>query len=311
VRRPPDIAVVGSCNLDVVVSGGAIPRPGETVRAERITRSPGGKGLNQAIAARRAGARVSMIGAVGRDDAGAVLVGLLETDGVDCRLLRRVASDTGTAIVTVAPDGENSISIVAGANGTVTGLRADERRAVAAADALLLQFELPLAAVAEAAETARDESTLVLLNPAPVAPLPAGLLELVDVLVMNRQEAVDVAGVPTLERAIAALSSAVDVLVVTLGADGCMWSRAGAAAVHSPAVPVDAVDSTGAGDAFAGYLAASLAAGAALEHAIRRAQTAAAIAVGRTGAARSIPPAAEVDAVRSRAASRRAAGSGG
>jgi ribokinase len=296
---PPEVAVVGSLNLDLVVRVPRLPGPGETVSGDDVFRNPGGKGANQAVAAARLGRRVAMVGRVGDDEAGRDLLGSLEADAVDTSQVRVVAGvPSGTAFITVSEDGENQIVVSPGANARLTpedvgGAGA----ALRAAAVTLLQLEIPLEAVAAAARAAGGR---VVLNPAPVRALPPELLAEVDVLVPNRVELAQLAEGPVPETVAEAVRLAgrlpARAVVVTLGADGCLVVEDGDAG-HVPAVPVRAVDTTAAGDAFCGGLADALAGGATLEDAARRAVRVAAAACLRPGAQASLPTPAELQAL--------------
>ena len=280
-----DVTVLGSLNLDVVIGLGRVPSPGETVLANEQQRVPGGKGLNQAVACARAGARTRMVGAVGDDDAAELLLEAAAGAGVDTGGVRRFAGPSGTAWVMVQEDGDNAIVVAAGANGLLDGLRPDDIEAVEGAAVLVAQLEVPLAAVLSAARVARSAGTTFVLNAAPVRPLPPELLGVVDVLVANEHEAAE----------LGAAADAVPVLVVTLGAAGARITDV-AGTREVPGVPAKVVDTTGAGDAFTGYLAAGLAGGLALDAAVERAVVAGALAVETAGAVPSIPDAGSVDA---------------
>jgi ribokinase len=295
----PEIAVVGSCNLDLVVRVAELPGPGETVVGGDLFTNPGGKGANQAVAAARLGRRVAMVGRVGDDQAGRDLLAALAADGVDTtQVLVLDGVPSGTALITVDDRGENQIVVSPGANARLTaGDVAAAGPALAAAAVTLLQLEVPLEAVAAAAGTAAGT---VVLNPAPVRPLPDELLAQVDVLVPNRVELAQLAGgrVPGTVEEAARLAGrlAARAVVVTLGADGALVVGGGRAS-HVPAVPVAAVDTTAAGDAFCGGLADALAGGASLEDAARRAVRVAAAACTREGAQASLPTPADLPAL--------------
>lgn len=309
-------------NLDHVVRVAALPPAGATVAASAYRTAAGGKGLNQAVAAARAGAPTVMVSAVGADGPGGELLGVLDAEGIDRGRVRVVAGQaTGVALVTVDAGGENTIVVAAGANGSVSAgaLAGFEWRA---GDVALAQLEIPLTAVEAVMRAARAGGARTLLNPAPATgPLPAGLLALVDVLVPNEGEAVALAGggggagVSAAGRAAAAGAGAVveasaaggagralaaqtgGVVVVTMGAAGSLVCRAeGGEARRVAAPPVEAIDATGAGDTYCGVLAAGLAAGVPLDQAVERASAAASLSVTREGAVPSIPTAAEVDA---------------
>jgi ribokinase len=293
----PEVAVVGSLNLDLVVRVARLPGPGETVSGDDVFRNPGGKGANQAVAAARLGRRVAMVGRVGDDDAGRELLGSLEADAVDTTQVRVVAGvPSGIALITVSEDGENQIVVSPGANARLTPDDVGQAgAALGAAAVTLLQLEVPLEAVAAAARAAGGT---VVLNPAPVRDLPEDLLTEVDVLVPDRVELAQLAGgaepgtVAEATRLAGRLPARA--VVVTLGADGCLVIEGGDT-THVPAVPVRAVDTTAAGDAFCGGLADALAGGATLEDAARRAVRVAAAACLRQGAQASLPTPSELD----------------
>ncbi|MBN9605274.1 MAG: ribokinase [Actinomycetales bacterium] len=288
------IVVLGSANLDLVVRQARLPAPGETIAGSEFTTVPGGKGLNQAVAAARAGADVAFLGAIGPDDVGARLRAQLEADGIDTAGLREVDVATGTAHIAVLDDGENAIVVVPGANADVTLTDAD-RSAICAADALVLQLERPLELVAAALAEARAAGVATVLTPAPVQALPDDLLALVDVLVPNEHEAVQLARVGDPEEAARVLSARGPRVLVTRGARGVLVAEGGAIVTSSPAFAADPVDTTAAGDTFVGgYVATRAEAGEA--EAIRFGQAAAAIGVTRAGASSSMPTRAEVDA---------------
>jgi ribokinase len=295
----PEVAVVGSLNLDLVVRVARLPGPGETVSGDDVFRNPGGKGANQAVAAARLGRRVAMVGRVGDDDAGRELLGSLEADAVDTTQVRVVAGvPSGIALITVSEDGENQIVVSPGANARLTPDDVGQAEAaLGAATVTLLQLEVPLEAVAAAARAAGGT---VVLNPAPVRDLPEDLLAEVDVLVPNRVELAQLAGgaepgtVAEATRLAGRLPARA--VVVTLGADGCLVIEGGDT-THVPAVPVRAVDTTAAGDAFCGGLADALAGGATLEDAARRAVRVAAAACLRPGAQASLPTPGDLQAL--------------
>jgi ribokinase len=293
-----DVLVVGSLNLDVVVPVDRHPAPGETVLGGDHAQLPGGKGANQAVAVARLGRSVAMVGRVGADDPGRRLRAALEAEGVDVRHLRDDPhAPSGLAMISVTDGGENTIVVSPGANGRVGADDiADAAGMLAAARVTLIQLEIPPAAVAAAVAAAGG--TLV-LNPAPARRLDAGLLRRVDVLVPNRSELALLAGADVPERAgdAAGLAARLDgprAVVVTLGADGAVV-RDESGAAHLPAPAVDAVDATGAGDAFCGALSDALAGGAALVEAARWGVRAASVSVTRPGAMAAMPTRAELE----------------
>lgn len=288
------IVVLGSANLDFVVSQARQPAPGETVAGTAFTTVPGGKGLNQAIAAARAGAEVVFLGAIGRDEFGVRLRSALEADGVDTSGLLEVEAPTGTAHIAVLDGGENAIVVVPGANAAVGTLTAGDRERIAGASHLLAQFERPPRLVAEAFALARVAGVTTVLTPAPVVPFDDALLDLVDVLVPNEHEARELTGLTDETAAVLTLSRRVKTVVMTRGSRGTLVARDGAIIADLDARAVHAVDTTGAGDTFVGVLVARLAAGSDLEQALGAARVAASIAVTRPGASSSMPTWAEI-----------------
>lgn len=297
------VVVVGAANVDLVLRVDTIPVPGETVGAHGSEVHAGGKGLNQAVAAARSGARTTLLAAVGDDEQGRMLRAEAENAGVDTGRVRVVAERTGTAHVIVDERGENSIVIDGAANSTLRSLNGVERQVVAAADVVVLQLECPPGSALDAAEAARAAGRIVILNAAPVREMPDGLLSAVDVLVVNDGEAgailrrlgrADVG--EDIDDRVRALAEVVPAAVVTRGAAGLVLAR-GDEILAMPALSVEVVDTTGAGDTFCGALAAEVAGGSDLEEACRYATAAAALAVGRRGAVASIPMRAQVEAL--------------
>ena len=289
------ISVFGSANMDLVAYVDVVPAPGETVTGRAFSTVPGGKGANQAIAAARAGAKVAFLGAVGDDDFGTEMRGTLAEAGVDVTNLRTVSGPSGIAQIVVDGGGGNSIIVVPGANGTVTTLTEAEIEVISRSDMLLLQLELPIEAVTAAARAARAAGTTVVLTPAPVQPLPAELLEAVDILVANEHEAVAITGQADHERALEELRGTVGWVIVTLGARGALTAFGDEAAVWIEAPRVNAVDTTAAGDTFVGALAAARVERQPADRAVRFATAAAGLSVQRAGASSSMPTRAEID----------------
>ncbi|HEU5158628.1 MAG TPA: ribokinase [Streptosporangiaceae bacterium] len=286
------IAVFGSANMDLVAYVAEPPGRGETVTGREFRTVPGGKGANQAIAAARAGAAVRFFGAVGDDDFGPRLRATLADAGADVSRLRTVSGASGIAHIVVADDGGNSIIVVAGANAAAT---APEPRDLAGCAALLLQLELPMPAVLAAAGAARAAGVPVVLTPAPVRDLPADLLAGVDLLVPNEHEAARITGVADPEHALAALLERVPEAVITLGERGALYGSRGAEPIRVSAPEVRAVDTTAAGDTFAGALAVARAEGGPPESALRFAAAAAALSVRTAGASTSMPARADIE----------------
>jgi len=294
-----EVCVVGSFMMDLVAHAPRRPAPGETLVGSRFAMHLGGKGFNQAVAASRAGATTRMVGRLGGDEFGKAFRAAMAAEGVsDASVLLDEDAGTGVGLPVVEPDGQNSIIIVPRAN---TGLATDHIHrtgdAIVASDVLLLQLELPVEVAAEAARLARAAGRCVVLNPAPAAPLPSGLLADVDVLVPNEVEVTALAGVPDdPERAAHVLRERWGVsLVVTMGARGVLVLPADGGSHHVAGHEVTAVDTVGAGDTFCGFLGAALAHGSALVDACHRANAAAALAVTRHGSADAAPRAQEVE----------------
>ncbi|WP_030683718.1 ribokinase [Streptomyces sp. NRRL B-1347] len=292
----PHIVVLGSTNMDLVAYVPAAPRRGETVTGREFRTFPGGKGANQAVAAARAGATVSMIGAVGTDPFGTQLRTALDHSGVDVDLLRTVDGATGTAHIVVDDDGGNAIVVVPGANATLTALTHGDEALIASADLLLLQLEVPLDGVVAAARHAREHGVRTVLTPAPAQPLPPELLAATDLLIPNEHEVTALTGITDPGAAARALLSQVPEVVVTLGAHGSLYAARDTGTVAVPAPRVTAVDSTGAGDTFVGALAVALGEGRPTSNALGWASAAAALSVQRPGAAASMPYRTEIDA---------------
>ncbi|MFD9907581.1 ribokinase [Streptomyces sp. NPDC059063] len=291
----PHIVVLGSTNMDLVAYVATAPQRGETVTGREFRTFPGGKGANQAVAAARAGATVSMIGAVGTDAFGTQLRGALDHSGVDTDLLRTVEGATGTAHIVVDDDGGNAIVVVPGANAALSALSHGDEALIASADLLLLQLEVPLEGVLAAAEYARGHGVRTVLTPAPAQPLPPELLAATDLLIPNEHEAAALTGIEDPAAAARALLSQVPEVVVTLGSAGSLYAARGAEPVTVPAPRVTAVDTTGAGDTFVGALAVALGEGRPTRDALAWASSAAALSVQRPGAATSMPYRTEID----------------
>ncbi|WP_442580019.1 ribokinase [Mesorhizobium sp. ASY16-5R] len=294
------ITVVGSINLDLIANVERLPAPGETVPGSTFRTAPGGKGANQALAAARAGGKVRMVGAVGKDAFAAEALALLATGKVDLDGVREAAAATGVALIFVDGKGENVIVVVAGANGTVLPgdlAKADFRQG----DVVLLQHEVPLETVETALASARAAGARSILNTAPFRPEAAYLLAMADHVVANETEfdlyadALGLAGGGREERMRAFAVQTGRTIVVTLGGDGVIAVEGGRL-LRVPALKVTPVDTVGAGDTFCGYLAAGLSEGLPLEPSLARAAAAGSLACTRNGAQPSIPLRAEVEA---------------
>ncbi|MEO7980936.1 MAG: ribokinase [Sporichthyaceae bacterium] len=304
------VTALGSANLDLVLRLPDLPAAGQTLLAAPRATGPGGKGLNQAVAAARAGAGTRFVGAVGSDPEGAQLLQVLAAEGIEATV-RTTAGRSGLAVVLVDAAGENAIVVDQGANAELVDLTPGELAAVASAQVLLLQLEVPMSTVTEAARAAHSAGTTVLLNAAPQAPLDAELCAALDLLVVNEGEARALAAgtrarrpgddrspeaPDDLDRELVRLLELVPAVLVTLGPAGALYRDRAGTRHHEPGRAADVVDTTGAGDSFAGYLAASLAAGLSVPRAMARANAAAALCVGRPGAVAAVPRGGEVDA---------------
>ncbi|MFA1550935.1 ribokinase [Actinomadura chokoriensis] len=287
-----DVVVVGSVNADLVVGVDRRPAPGETVLGSDLVVHPGGKGANQAVAAARLGGRAGIVGRVGDDGHGDLLRGALAADGVDlAHLATTPGVPTGVALITIGPDGDNSIIVSPGANARLGPADVEAARAmIAGASVVSFQLEVPLPAVEAAARAAAEAGGRVVLNLSPPAPVPGELLALCDPLVVNEHEAaflLDGAG-DAGELAAALAGSGPRSVVVTLGADGVVVAD-GEGVTGIPSPKADAVDTTGAGDAFTAALCLRLARGDALRDAARYAARVGAAAVRKPGAQSSYP----------------------
>ena len=297
----PRVCVVGSANVDYAVALPRLPRPGETVTGGELQRDLGGKGANQAVAARRLGAEVRFLGAVGADSAGEEIRARLAALGIGVEGLVTVPAPTGAALIFVDAAGANQIAVAPGANHALTvEALAPHAEAFAWAEVVVCQLELPLPVVRWALGEARRRGAATILNPAPAQELDDELLHLVRYLTPNEGEAgrlagVEVTGLETARQAgdrLVARGAAL--VIVTLGAEGALVCG-GEGPVHYPAFPVTAVDTTAAGDAFTGALAAGVASWGSLEQALPLANAAAALTCTRPGAQASLPDRAAVD----------------
>lgn len=321
------IVVVGSANQDYLVRVPRTPRGGETAIASRLDKQPGGKGANQAVAAARLGGSVDFVGAVGRDDDGARILRSLQKDGVAIDDVQIVdGHPTGLALISVGDDGENSITVVSGANETVTTQRvtAAVERLGGSSAIVVLQGELPVAVVEAAARAAGERGARVILNLAPFSPLASDVLALADPLVVNEVEAAQLLGRPLtgVDQALSAvgeLGAVARSAVITLGGLGAVWATfeasesaaadgsapqasgegagsAGGSGIghHAAAAPAEVVDTTGAGDAFVGALAFSLALENDLGRAVELGTKAGTFAIKATGAQSSYARPADV-----------------
>jgi ribokinase len=275
----PDIAVVGSLNVDLTLRCDRLPHPGETVTGRDFTQGPGGKGANQALAAARLGADVRMIGRTGADAYAEVALHNLRAAGVDLALVTQADSPTGIAMILVDDTGENQIAVHPGANALLDLDDLD----VGDADAVICQLEIPSGAVAQAAQATHG---LFCLNAAPALPVPSEALARADVIIVNETE-------------YAALRPTSALIALTLGAAGAVLLKDGEQLARAAAPTVTAVDSVGAGDTFVAAFVVGLVEGRQPGEALQRACLAAALTVTREGAQTAMPTAAQVDDWRS------------
>jgi len=307
----PRIVVAGSSNTDLIVRADRIPAAGETVLGTALTTAGGGKGANQAVAAARLGADVSLVARIGRDAFGDAAIAGLAQEGIRTDLIQRDdASPSGVALIVVDQRGENAIAVAPGANARLSSqdVQAAAER-IADARVLLLQLEIPLATVAAAATLAARVGVAVILNPAPAQPLSDDLCRLITVLTPNQREAAMLAGLPVTDAPTARQAArllrdrGVGNVVVTMGAAGAVFTGA-LGEGHLPGIQVTPVDTTAAGDAFTGALGVALARGWSLQHAVEFATIAGALAVTRPGAQPSLPSLEQVRAFSAERATR-------
>lgn len=294
------VIVVSSANADIVVNAERIPGPGETVHGSRVTELNGGKGANQAVAAARAGADVVFIGALGDDAAGVVALEGLTSEGVDTSETQIIAGgQTGRAYITVGSDSENCIVVVPGTNGLVDPdrvIRSLAKLALTPADIVVLGYEVDDTVVLAAGRAGHEAGARVVLNPSPSRPNPAGLFQVEPIIIANESEAFDLTGVEDADVQAETIASRTNAaVVITLGSAGALL-REGGTVSRVAGAKVSPVDTTGAGDTFAGVFCASLAAGLEGVPALRRAVAAAGLSVTVAGARASSPTAARIDA---------------
>ena len=299
----PDVVVIGSLNMDLVVKTARMPAGGETLLGEAFSTIPGGKGANQALAIAKLGGRVAMIGRVGQDSFGQSLRQNLESGGVDVTQLKSSGSaPTGVALIVVEATGENRIIVVSGANHTLTPEDIFEVEPfIKQVRMLVVQFEIPMGVVEAAVRLAKQRSIPIIVNAAPAHPIAPDLFPLIDYLVVNENEAgmlsdVRVTGIESgLQAARVLQARGAKHVILTLGPQGALV-RSSAEEFHVPAFRVNAVDTTAAGDAFIGGLVVSLMdESVSFSDKIRYANAAGAIAATRFGAQSSLPNRAEVE----------------
>jgi ribokinase len=301
--RKYDVLVIGSLNADLVVRAPHFPQPGETISGDDLHIIPGGKGANQAVAAARQGSSVAMLGRVGKDGFGDFLLDNLKNNHVDISSVERDEASTGTAIIVVDENGQNSIVLSAGANGKLTSEDVKKHSpGFQAMKCVLLQLEIPLETVLYAAQSSFMDDALVILNPAPARPLPDGLLKAVGYLIPNETElsilsGMQVTDIASAEKAARALQEhGTFTVIVTLGEKGALIvDKFDGEAQLIPSFKVDAVDTTAAGDAFIGGFASALLRGLEIEEAVKYANACGALAATKFGAQPSLPTKDEIE----------------
>jgi ribokinase len=293
-KNRPNLSVVGSLNVDLIADVETLPQPGQTISAHRFVTLPGGKGANQAVAAAKLGAQVSMYGCIGSDSYGQFILTSLSQAGVNAENVRTQEGNTGMALILVENSGENEIVVIPGANGQFTPnvFGQMDLHAIQKADVLMLQLEIPMETVFAAAQTAHAAGVPVILNPAPARELSIELLKNVDILIPNQNELENLTAKGySLE---SLFSLGVQVVLETRGSDGVLIHTP-TDTHHVPAIPVETVDTVGAGDTFVAAFAVAYSSGKELIYAVNYANQSAALSTTRKGVQSSFPTVEEME----------------
>lgn len=293
-----NIAVIGSMNMDYVVNVSKLPKREETISATSFRTSIGGKGANQAFAAKKLGAEVYMIGAVGNDEAGRRITKRMEEEGIDISRIEVTDIATGNAMITVDENGSNTIVVYPGANDYVTKeVISKNEDIIKNADFIILQLEIPIESVEYAAKLAKKYDKKVILNPAPAKSFSEDLYKFIDILTPNETELESLSGEQDIHKgAKILLEKGIQEVIVTLGEKGCYYlSKENELMVNS--IQVDAVDTTAAGDSFNGALAVAICEGKNIEETLRFANIVGALTTTKCGAESSLPNRRDVDKI--------------
>lgn len=293
------IIVIGSANIDLVISSPKMPQIGETLTGSNFQINAGGKGLNQAVAIAKLGGNVSFCGAIGNDSNGELLLKELKNNKVDFKGFKAEEVPTGIAMITIV-DGNNFIILDSGANATLTPQVIENHKAIIAeSEYCVMQLEIPVETVLKVCEIAKSSDTKIILNPAPYKELPASVFSEIDYIIPNEHEAHDLTGIypdneeNTTKAVLKLKQMGAKNVIITLGEHGCAYSFDDKV-IFSPALKTDVVDTTSAGDTFIGALVSELSQNKTLEDAVSFAIKASAITVSREGASKSIPYADEI-----------------
>lgn len=294
------VLVFGSLNLDLVAYADLLPTLGQTVTGEKLMRFPGGKGLNQAIAAKRAGAQVLMVGAIGSDSEGDFLSQVLKSEGINSDFINQVTTQTGVAVIEVAKDAQNRILIIPGANALVR-FKAEYLINAGTPKVCLAQLETPIAEVEKFIVSAKAAGAITILNPAPIQSLSSAIAASCDYLVVNETESSYLVGTPSerlsKEEAIAIgkqlLGKGFNQIIITLAENGSIFIDHNRQ-IYTPAFKVSALDTTAAGDAFCGAFATALSEDNSIDYALKFASAAGALAATKAGAVPSLPNSQEI-----------------